>query len=134
MPSQGRTFASVERFLAEVINHRAHKGQTPLMLACANGCSPLETPPCPRLVHKALEPKGKAIRFRACSLVRSFHHTHSHRRQSIRLPSHVYRGAGLRVYIDWCRSASTLHEACPEICVLGAQAWRWPMHQALQQV
>lgn len=35
---QSRTFASVERFLAEVINHRASRGQTPLMLACANGC------------------------------------------------------------------------------------------------
>lgn len=36
---QGRTFASVERFLGEVINHRASRGQTPLMLACANGCA-----------------------------------------------------------------------------------------------
>ena len=71
MPSQGRTFASVERFLAEVINHRAYKGQTPLMLACANGCSPSETPPCPHRVHKAVEPKCKAIRFLACSRVRS---------------------------------------------------------------
>jgi ankyrin repeat protein len=34
---QVRSFASVERFLAEVINQRAARGQTPLMLACANG-------------------------------------------------------------------------------------------------
>lgn len=34
---QARSFASVERFLVEVINQRASRGQTPLMLACANG-------------------------------------------------------------------------------------------------
>lgn len=34
---QARSFVSVERFVSEVINQRAARGQTPLMLACANG-------------------------------------------------------------------------------------------------
>lgn len=36
--TKGRTTAAVQHFLEGVLNQRTSSGQTPLMLACVNGC------------------------------------------------------------------------------------------------